>query len=199
MVRRMLAAVLSILLLSEAVAADVVVLRDGRQLTGVITNRDQVKRSPGSIKSVWVQAAPADSAREFPRAEVSLVVLEDSTGHRESIDIMGPGNERATMVPLTPPLLEEKGRPGLGWILAGTAVFVLGAAVKLGEESPETGLQPLATEKTYNAVNYLAMTAGVGMVLGGLAIASRPRDRAGMQSGAIPGPVAPTLAVSIHF
>jgi hypothetical protein len=199
MVRRILAAVLAILLVSQSVAADVVALRDGRQFSGLVLNRAQVKRFTSSVTSVYYQAAPTDSVHEFPRSLVKLVVLEDSTGHRETIALADTARDaNLNMVSATPPVFEK--RPaGLGWLLGGAALLLVGSTAKWGEDPDQAELPPIAREQSYNWVNYLTMGVGAGMMIAGVGISRRAPGPGEAQSSARLGPAEPTVAVSIHF
>jgi hypothetical protein len=206
MVRRILAAGLAILLVSESVAADVVVLRDGKQYTGIVLNHAQLKGFASSVTSVYYQSAPADSLQEFPRSLVRAVILEDSTGHRQTIALNGeretiaPADSagvKPTMVPITPPIF-EKGHPGVGWMLTGAALLVVGSSVKFGEDPEQAALPPIAREGSYNWGNYAIMAVGSGMMLAGVGIAKRA-SFAMSQTRAMLGPPEPTVAVTLHF
>lgn len=73
--------ILGLLLASWAssAAADVLVLRDGRRLNGILSNSELVRREPGAFRHVsfLIGTGPESILRRFATAEIGYILIED--------------------------------------------------------------------------------------------------------------------------
>ena len=150
------------LLLCFAIAtssqADSVVLRSGEDYTGVLLNREALRRNPGAQSRISIYLEDSAKLLQFSPAQIHHLVFEDD-GVQEVVSL--------SVVEPEPSRLGTRSSTSL--MLCGFGASVFGALVKFGgEKVTVTEDSVIYEEKSYNAANYVFMAAGGAMVVLGI-------------------------------
>ena len=181
LLRRYICIVLLVTMLIPLPAqGDVVVLRDGRKLVGVVANRDGLREEASARSHIAILEDESGDLTRLAPDKIDYIILEDDGDQYvvELTDSQGPA--KSTAAPDIPRVFPDSGSgsPKTFLIVAGLAIGGVGAAVKFGgpkatitEESVDVD------EDSYNTANYIMMIGGAAMVVLGLAMDDSPRSQ----------------------
>lgn len=202
------------LLFAQAVFADSVILRSGRQVHGTLADRERFRSAPTGLQIIAI--ASTDSSEHalqllrFPRTEVQAVVLTDGTAI-QVLDLAQPTAatpERVTShsgvgisafesSPFERPSLRQTAAVSTG---LGIAALVIGLSVKFGgPRVSATNASLTLEEHSYNAANFALMGLGGALTTFGLVTLVTSSTPDAITEAERNARLQARMAVAIHF
>ena len=164
------------LLVPQAVLADVIALRDGTRLEGIVANRELVAAKPRGLDSLSILLDSTGEYRQILVVDVKYVLLVD--GEQQRLVEFGPEPfssmaERESSA--SSPSRAKRRDAGVVMITFGVAAAAVGIFDKFGDPKVTVTETEVKYEDTsYNGVNYVLMALGGMLIIGGIILATEP-------------------------
>jgi len=167
------------LVIASVASADVIALKSGEQLRGVIANRARVRARLNEQSELAIFLENSSEFHRVSMVDVEFVVFADEDS-REVFDVTALTVEPLPVGRDVPRVFRDPSEPpsGFGFMAAGAVMAGVGAFVKFGgaKATVTEGSVDIA-DKSYNAANYVLMVGGgIFMVLGVTMEARRSGD-----------------------
>lgn len=160
------------LLVPQMVFADMIALRDGTRLEGIVANRELVASNPTTFEYVSILIGGDGELRRILVADIEYVLLVDGEQER-LVDFTSAGAKSAPTSGTASEAISERSSTttGVGLMAFGGAALAVGALVKFGGPKATVTETDLDYEQdSYNAANYVMMVAGGALFVAGFAL-----------------------------
>jgi len=174
------------LLIPESVLADIVALKNGTRLQGVVANREIIAKNPQQLDHVAILIDDTQEYKTILAADIDFVLLVDGE-QRRLIEFTPLSRTPLTPSPAAQPekLESDKKAAGIGALVFGSGLAIVGAVVKFGGAKvtvTESGID--YQDKTYNGGNYAMMIGGAILVIAGIVMIADAPEKADDTSNA---------------
>ena len=196
----------ALLLGPQSAVADLIVLRSGSQMRGVLANREQFRSARGFVEVVAIlpdsTSVIGGKIQRIARGDIEYVALEEPDGRKQVFDMdlvsMASIQVQLDAQGYGSAVRRRRASPGIGLSLFGAGIAIVGAVAKFGPPelvATETTLR--YDNKSYNGLNYGMMVGGAVFCVAG-AVWATTSSRATVAIVPSPESVA-QLAVYIRF
>ena len=168
------------LLIPESVLADIVALKNGTRLQGVVANRELIATNPQQVDHVAILIDDTQEYKTILAADIDFVLLVDGE-QRRLIEFTPVIQTPLAPAPSAKPetLESDKKGAGIGALVFGSGLAVFGALVKFGGEKViMTDSELTYEEHTYNTANYVVIVGGAILAVVGIALIAAGPEKA---------------------